>query len=84
MLRSYPLFHYQNIVRVLYRTKVSQDWLWYAGMKGNNAIASWRASGAYIFRPDGIPHLFTDKVKINGIYDGLYLYNLLTVIDRFK
>jgi lysosomal alpha-mannosidase len=32
---------------------VSQELLYYRGMKGNNTRFEYRASGAYIFRPDG-------------------------------
>ncbi|XP_042885144.1 lysosomal alpha-mannosidase-like isoform X3 [Penaeus japonicus] len=33
--------------------KVNQTYMWYAGMSGNNSQEEFRASGAYIFRPDG-------------------------------
>lgn len=32
---------------------MNQTYLWYAGMSGNNSQEEFRASGAYIFRPDG-------------------------------
>lgn len=33
--------------------QVNQTYMWYAGMSGNNSQEEFRASGAYIFRPDG-------------------------------
>ena len=45
----------------------TQEFLWYGGMSGDNSAAETRASGAYIFRPDGpeastIP---TDGIKVS-------------------
>ena len=34
-------------------TEVEQELMWYAGMAGDNSEFSKRASGAYIFRPNG-------------------------------
>lgn len=31
---------------------LKQNFYYYKGMSGNNSIFSWRASGAYIFRPN--------------------------------
>ncbi|KAB7500476.1 Lysosomal alpha-mannosidase [Armadillidium nasatum] len=50
-------------------SRVSQDWMWYAGMAGNNTESIYRASGAYIFRPDGSIKKFSDVAKITAIYD---------------
>ncbi|KAL7642572.1 UNVERIFIED_CONTAM: hypothetical protein RMT77_007133 [Armadillidium vulgare] len=51
------------------KIEVSQDWMWYAGMAGNNTESIYRASGAYIFRPDGSIKKFSDVGKITAIYD---------------
>lgn len=32
---------------------VNQSYYWYQGMNGNNSEFQYRASGAYIFRPNG-------------------------------
>ncbi|XP_064094192.1 lysosomal alpha-mannosidase-like isoform X1 [Macrobrachium nipponense] len=48
--------------------KVNQTYLWYAGMPGNNVGEKNRASGAYIFRPNGTsPFTIADKVNITII-----------------
>ncbi|KAJ9584475.1 hypothetical protein L9F63_021169 [Diploptera punctata] len=40
---------------------VGQDFYYYKGCEGNNSEAIYRASGAYIFRPNG-----TEPIKINS------------------
>lgn len=54
---------------------VQQEFLWYGGKKGSNMNAEDRASGAYIFRPDGEEAL---KIPSEGIattvYTGWSLY----------
>ena len=42
--------------------KVKQEFVWYEGMRGDNSKDSKRASGAYVFRPNGTtPHPFDYK-----------------------
>lgn len=48
--------------------KVNQTYLWYAGMNGHNTKESDRASGAYIFRPNGTsPYTIGEMVNISII-----------------
>ena len=52
---------------------LTQEFLWYGGMSGDNSAEEKRASGAYIFRPDGpqantIP---TDGIQAT-IYSGIH------------
>ncbi|XP_068205819.1 lysosomal alpha-mannosidase-like isoform X1 [Palaemon carinicauda] len=48
--------------------KVNQTYLWYAGMSGRNYKEEDRASGAYIFRPNGTsPNSIADAVNITII-----------------
>lgn len=43
---------------------IQQNFLYYNGMIGNNSKSEWRASGAYIFRPNGTsPHPVSSVVK---------------------
>lgn len=48
---------------------VTQEFLWYAGKRGGNADANDRASGAYIFRPDGEEAI---KIPSDGIITTVY------------
>ena len=43
--------------------KFNQKFQWYKGMVGNNSEPSMRASGAYIFRPNGTAHSFNSNTK---------------------
>lgn len=45
--------------------QVSQNFLVYPGMAGNNSEEQFRASGAYIFRPNATePQEITNKVNV--------------------
>jgi len=48
--------------------KLSQQLMWYAGMAGNNIGFDNRASGAYIFRPNGSVNAFEAPTSI--VYEG--------------
>ena len=53
-----------------------QEFLWYGGASGDNSAAEKRASGAYIFRPDG-PQAYaipTDGIQTT-IYIGSFIFN---------
>ncbi|XP_055592932.1 lysosomal alpha-mannosidase-like [Uranotaenia lowii] len=47
---------------------VKQDFLYYEGAYGNNAVFENRSSGAYIFRPNGTEKHVAEKVQISVIY----------------
>ncbi|KAK7070039.1 carbohydrate binding [Halocaridina rubra] len=48
--------------------KVNQTYLWYAGMSGDNSKEEKRASGAYIFRPNGTaPSPIANVVNISFV-----------------
>ncbi|KAL7642128.1 UNVERIFIED_CONTAM: hypothetical protein RMT77_006688 [Armadillidium vulgare] len=55
---------------------VSQNWLWYPGMPGNNQEPRDRASGAYIFRPDGDPVDVSEIVNITAEYNGTLVHEI--------
>ncbi len=45
-------------------SRLEQEFLWYAGMSGDNSIDTKRASGAYIFRPNGTS---PSKIPTSGV-----------------
>ena len=46
--------------------------MWYAGMEGDNSQSDKRASGAYVFRPNGTtPHQLA--IPKNVMYEGRFL-----------
>uniref|UniRef100_A0A1W7RA88 Alpha-mannosidase n=1 Tax=Hadrurus spadix TaxID=141984 RepID=A0A1W7RA88_9SCOR len=48
------------------KIKVNQSFYWYHGMNGNNSEFKFRASGAYIFRPNGTdPYPLGDNVTMH-------------------
>ena len=52
---------------------VKQEFLWYKGKSGGNSNANDRASGAYIFRPDGEEALAIPSTGIiTTVYRGLF------------
>jgi len=48
--------------------KITQELMWYAGMAGNNQGFDNRASGAYIFRPNGSVNAFEPPTSV--VYEG--------------
>lgn len=47
------------------KVKVKQSFYWYYGMNGDNRYVDTRASGAYIFRPNGtMPHVISEAVDV--------------------
>ncbi|RWS19241.1 lysosomal alpha-mannosidase-like protein, partial [Leptotrombidium deliense] len=59
------------------RIAIKQSFKWYAGMKGNNMNFSDRASGAYIFRPNGSYH------NTGPITSQLYQSDDVTVLHQY-
>ncbi|XP_022237398.1 lysosomal alpha-mannosidase-like [Limulus polyphemus] len=54
-------FHLSNGIKL----PVKQSFYWYNGMNGNNSEAKFRASGAYIFRPNGTtPYPIDNNVTV--------------------
>ncbi|KAB7498676.1 hypothetical protein Anas_06478, partial [Armadillidium nasatum] len=51
----------------------TQDYKWYKGMNGGNSNPDDRASGAYIFRPDGYSQEITDQVNATVFEDKNYV-----------
>ena len=57
-----------NEVMVFGVEQVSQDFLVYPGMAGNNTKEGFRASGAYIFRPNATePDQLIDRVEVISV-----------------
>ncbi|KAG1649694.1 Lysosomal alpha-mannosidase [Nymphon striatum] len=47
---------------------LKQSFFWYYGMRGNNRLTTLRASGAYIFRPNGTqPYEFEETIEVKLI-----------------
>ena len=49
-------------------TKISQQLMFYIGMKGNNSEAKFTASGAYLFRPNGSHPIPLNKTATITVY----------------
>lgn len=60
--------------------KLRQKYQWYAGMNGNNSKATNRASGAYIFRPNGSAHDYPDTPSYK-LYKSSDVFELHQVIS---
>ena len=59
-------------------TPLTQEFLWYGGMSGDNSAAEKRASGAYIFRPDGP---LSSAIPTDGILTTIYSGNNYKLIS---
>lgn len=57
------------------QSRFEQEMMWYAGMPGDNSNVGKRASGAYIFRPDGnassIPSTGVQTIIYHGKHDSI-------------
>lgn len=59
---------------------VNQSFYWYQGMNGNNTEFDFRASGAYIFRPNGTTPLpLGDNVTLVFINVSIFIAYILSV-----
>ncbi|ODN03792.1 Lysosomal alpha-mannosidase, partial [Orchesella cincta] len=58
---------------------VNQNFYYYLGMAGNNSKFAWRASGAYVLRPNttksagDLPTPVTDRLLSYSIYEGVHV-----------
>lgn len=68
----------KTIARGSVELPLKQNFYYYVGMAGNNSEFRWRASGAYVFRPntsesnDHRPETPVDRVASFRIYRGIH------------
>lgn len=59
--------------------QISREMLYYKGMSGNNEGFDNRASGAYIFRPNG-EEAYSLAVTTTNQYDGRILIHIFSIM----
>lgn len=65
-------------------SKVSQQLLYYIGMRGNNSEPKFTASGAYLFRPNSShPIPLATKVTVTKVKVNFVLQMILLVITNY-
>ena len=61
-------------------TALKQEFMWYPSKSGDNSAADKRASGAYIFRPDGDNAFAIPNSGIKTTtYSGIFIHTLICV-----
>ena len=62
--------------------RFSQDFLWYKGTEGDNTNFKSRASGAYIFRPNGTAERVTKQIQYE-IHEGPLVTEIHQIFNKY-